>query len=68
MNYYLTTARNAMIGSVVYYTIITSIRTHYYSRYEYSVFYKTIIGHFLTRNIFFNEGLVIGILLGRYIQ
>ena len=67
MNYYLTT-RNAIIGSVVYCTMITSLRNHYYSKYEYSVFYKTIIGHFLSRNIFLNEGLIIGIIVGRYIE
>lgn len=68
MNTYLLTTRNAMAGSLLYYTMITSLRDHYYSRYDYSVFYKTIIGHFLNRNPFFNEGLIIGILVGRYIE
>ena len=68
MNTYLLTTRNAMVGSLLYYTMITSLRDHYYSRYDYSVFYKTIIGHFLNRNPFFNEGLIIGILVGKYIE
>ena len=68
MNTYLLTTRNAMVGSVVYYAMITSVRNHYASRYDYSVFYKTIIEHFLNRNPFFNEGFIIGILVGRYIE
>ena len=68
MNYYLTTSRNAIFGSFIYYAMITTIRNHYAYRYDYSVFYKTIIGHFFTRNPFFNEGLVIGIIVGRYIE
>lgn len=68
MNTYLLTTRNAMIGSFLYYAMITSVHNHYASRYDYSVFYKTIIGHFLKRNPFFNEGLIIGILVGKYIE
>lgn len=68
MNTYLLTTRNAMVGSFLYYAMITSLRDHYYSRYDYSVFYKTIIGHFLNRSPFINEGLIIGILVGRYIE
>lgn len=68
MNYYLLLTRNALIGSMLYYTTLKCIRNYYYSRQDFSVFFKTIIDHMLTRNVFINEGLIFGLIVGRYIK
>jgi hypothetical protein len=68
MHYYLLLARNATIGSLFYYSIMNSVKNYYLSRTDCSTFYKTFIAHFFTRNILLNEGIVIGLLVGRYIQ
>ena len=66
MSYYLLT-RNAVSGSIAYYVLLRSIR-YYYSRRDYSVFCKTMIDHLLRRNIFINEGLLFGVIIGKYLK
>jgi len=67
MSYYLLT-RNAVSGSIAYYVLLQSIRCYYYSRRDYSVFCKTMIDQLLRRNIFINEGLLFGVIIGKYLN